>query len=300
MRSNMIEFMDVFVHVVELNSFTRAAEHLQIHRPAVSKAIRQLEHELGVKLLHRTTRKLNLTDEGKEFYLRSKRLLNDVSDLMASYSPTQHPRGRLRLDTPLTLAHNILIPALSEFQALYPDIEVVLTSSDRKTDLISAGIDCVIRLGELDDSSLVSRRLGEVQLIVCAAPAYIQKYGLPRTLDELEPHQAVNFFNEHSREVMDWKFLVGGEIVSRRLTSSILVDNSDTMLSAGLAGLGLIQGLKVALSPFLQRGELTEILPEYPCAPKTVSVLFPDRRHLAPKVRVFIDWFSQVFARYDG
>ena len=298
MRANMIESMDIFVHVVELESFTRAAETLQLHRPAVSKNIQKLEDDLGVKLLHRTTRKLSVTEEGLAFYQRAKQLLGEVNELMASYSPTLAPRGRLRLDTPLSLAHSILIPALADFQARYPDIEIVLTSTDRRSNLIEEGIDCAIRLGELDDSSLIVRRLGDVRMVTCAAPAYLEKYGEPRTLEALEQHKAVNFFNAHSREVMPWKFEIAGETVSYRPGGMVLVDNSDTFLSCGLAGLGLLQGVCAALSPHLKSGALVEVLRDYTCAPKPVSILYPDRRHLPGKVRVFVEWFSEVFTRY--
>lgn len=299
MRSNMTEFMTIFVTVVELSSFTRASEVLQVQRPAISKIIKQLEFDLGVKLLHRTTRKLSLTDEGNEFYLRSKQILKEVDELLSFYSLTQRPIGRLRLDAPLSLAHNILIPELSKFNELYPDIDVVLSLSDKKIDILSEGVDCIIRLGELEDSSLVSHRLGEIKMMTCAAPSYIAKYGLPKTLADLDLHRAVNFFNGHSREIMDWKFVVDNERISYRLKSSILVDNSDALLSSALYGLGLIQGPAISLSPLVHNGKLIEVLTNYSCAMKTVSILFPDKLHLAPKVRVFIDWFSKIFTTYN-
>ncbi|HBT52879.1 MAG TPA: LysR family transcriptional regulator, partial [Erwinia persicina] len=204
MHPTMLDSMKVFVQVVELRSFTKAADALQLHRPAVTRAIQQIEADLGVKLLHRTTRSLSLTAEGEAFYQRARLLLLEVSDLMASFSPTQPPRGRLRIDAPLALTHGILVPALADFQSLYPDIEMVLTASDRKADLVAEGIDCAIRLGELDDSSFISRRLGRVRMATCAAPSYLEKYGTPLTPDDLIHHKAVNFFSEHSREVMAW------------------------------------------------------------------------------------------------
>lgn len=296
MRSNMLELMTIFVKVVELRSFTKAADALQLHRPAVSKSIQQLEVDLGVKLLHRTTRSLSVTAEGDEIYQRAKALLGDVNEMMASVSPTQPPRGRLRIDAPLALTHTILIPSLNEFQALYPQIEIVLTASDRLTDMVSEGVDCVIRLGELVDSSFISRRVGTVRMATCAAPAYLEKYGTPLTPDDLVHHNAIHFFSEHSREVMEWKFVMDGKVISRRLGSSMLVNNSDVLLSCGLAGLGMLHALQTALDPHIQSGELREVLTDYATVTKPVSILFPDRRYLSPKVRVFIDWFSKVFA----
>ncbi len=297
MRSNMLELMGVFVQVVELRSFTRAADTLQLHRPAVSKSVQQLEDALGVKLLHRTTRSLSVTAEGEEIYQRAKTLLTDVNEMMASYSPNQPPRGQLRIDVPLALAHSILIPNLGEFQALYPQIEIVLTASDRLTDLITEGVDCVIRLGELVDSSFISRRMGDLQMVTCAAPSYLEKYGTPLTPDDLVDHKAVYFFAEHSRNVQEWKFVMNGEVISRRPGSSMRVNNSDVLLSCGLSGLGILHALRTALEPYIETGRLTEVLSGYAAVTKPVSILYPDRRYLPPKVRVFINWFSEMFEK---
>lgn len=296
MRSYIIDYISIFIQVVDQGSFTKAADILQMHRPAVSKAIRQLEDDLGVKLIHRTTRKLSITAKGDEFYQRAKRVLAEVDDMMANFSSTLPPRGRLRLDVPLALAHTVIIPHLPQFQSLYPDIEVVLVSSDKKTDLIAEGVDCVVRLGELQDSSFISRRLGDIRMVTCAAPAYLQRYGRPETLAELEQHRAVNFFSDRSRDVMEWKFIEKGVVVSRRPASSMLVDNSDILLSCALAGLGIIQASCDALAPHIASGELEEILTQYPSVSKPVSVMYPDRRYLSPQVRVFIDWLSEIFA----
>lgn len=296
MRSNLLELMNIFVQVVEQRSFTKAADALQLHRPAVSKFIQQLEDDLGVKLLHRTTRSLSITVEGEEVYQRAKELLNNVSDMIATVSPNQPPHGRLRISVPLALSHTILIPSLSEFQALYPQIEIVLTASDRLTDLISEGIDCVIRLGELHDSSFISRRIGEVQMATCATPSYLEKYGIPLTPDDLAHHKAINFFSENSREVMDWKFVMDGKVVSRRPGSIMLVNNSDVLLSCGLAGMGIIHALRTALEPHIHSGRLTELFTDNVTVTKPVSILYPDRRYLSPTVRAFIDWFSEIFA----
>jgi DNA-binding transcriptional LysR family regulator len=162
--------------------------------------------------------------------------------------------------------------------------------------MVSEGVDCVIRLGELVDSSFISRRVGTVRMATCAAPAYLEKYGTPLTPDDLVHHNAIHFFCEHSREVMEWKFVMDGKVISRRPGSSMLVNNSDVLLSCGLAGLGMLHALQTALDPHIQSGELREVLTDYATVTKPVSILFPDRRYLSPKVRVFIDWFSKVFA----
>ncbi|ECI3160753.1 LysR family transcriptional regulator [Salmonella enterica subsp. enterica serovar Poona] len=333
MQLNMLEAMNIYVNVVEQGSFIRAAEVLELHRPAVTRAVQNLEHDLGVKLLHRTTRQVSMTDEGEEFYQRCLSLLSELDDVRRLFSRTQPPKGRLRLDVPITLARAVIIPALGDFQNRYPDIEIVLGSSDRKIDLIAERVDCVIRLGELNDSSFVARRLGTVlgssdrkidliaervdcvirlgelndssfvarrlgtaAMVTCAAPSYLAKHGTPHSIDELmTSHRAVNFFSNHSLQIMEWKFTVDGSIASIKVPSSILVDNSEAFLSCGLAGLGILHGLRPSLAPFIASGELTEILTDFPPPPKPVSLLYPDRRYLAPKVRVFIDWLCEVF-----
>ncbi len=297
MHTNMIEYLNIFIQVVEQGSFSKAADVLQIHRPTVSKAIQQIEHDLGVKLINRTTRKLSITAEGDEFYHHARHVLAEVNDMMASFSPTLPPRGRLRLDVPLALAHAILIPNLKHFQSLYPDIDVVLVSSDKKTDLIAEGVDCLVRLGELQDSSFISRRLGDIRMVTCAATSYLQQHGRPETLADLGQHRAINFFSEHSRDVMEWKFIKDGNVVSLRPAGNMLVDNSDILLSCGLAGLGIIQATFDALAPHIASGALEEVLPQYPSVSKPVSVMYPDRRYLSPKVRVFIDWFSEILTK---
>lgn len=181
MQLNMLEAMNIYVNVVEQGSFIRAAEVLELHRPAVTRAVQNLEHDLGVKLLHRTTRQVSMTDEGEEFYQRCLSLLSELDDVRRLFSRTQPPKGRLRLDVPITLARAVIIPALGDFQNRYPDIEIVLGTSDRKIDLIAERVDCVIRFGELNDSSFVARRLGTAAMVTCAAPSlfegdYVMKY----------------------------------------------------------------------------------------------------------------------------
>ncbi|WP_082318886.1 LysR family transcriptional regulator, partial [Salmonella enterica] len=207
MQLNMLEAMNIYVNVVEQGSFIRAAEVLELHRPAVTRAVQNLEHDLGVKLLHRTTRQVSMTDEGEEFYQRCLSLLSELDDVRRLFSSTQPPKGRLRLDVPITLARAVIIPALGDFQNRYPDIEIVLGTSDRKIDLIAERVDCVIRLGELNDSSFVARRLGTAAMVTCAAPSYLAKHGTPHSIDELmKSHRAVNFFSNHSLQIMEWKF----------------------------------------------------------------------------------------------
>ncbi|MFJ4347621.1 LysR family transcriptional regulator [Pseudomonas sp. NPDC089401] len=208
---NMIEEMEIFVAVVEQGSYTRAADALQLHRPALSKAIQNLEQELGVQLLHRTTRRIHVTREGEEFYARAKQHLADLSDTLAWFSPNRPPRGKLRVDAPVTLAKAFIIPSLPAFRDKYPEIELILGSTDHQIDLIAGGVDCAIRLGELDSSSLIARRIGNVSMVACAAPVYIERYGTPTGIDDLASHFAVNVLIDHRRQIMPWKFQLNGQ-----------------------------------------------------------------------------------------
>ncbi|MFS2093484.1 LysR family transcriptional regulator [Pseudomonas sp. Pseusp11] len=293
---NMIEAMEIFVAVVEQRSYTRAAEALQLHRPALSKAIQNLESELNVQLLHRTTRRVNVTPEGEEFYNRCKQLLGDLADTFDWFSPTRPPRGKLRVDVPVVLAKAIIIPALPGFRDLYPQVELTLGSTDHQIDLIAEGIDCAVRLGELDDSSLIARRIGLVPMVTCAAPSYLERFGTPKSLDELDSHLAVNFLIEHRRKIMPWKFQDGDGVISVKVQSGIVVDDSEAFLSCGLAGLGLLQGLRPSLQRHIDSGELIEVLPQLRTVAKPVSMLLTDRRHLSPKVRVFMEWLMELFS----
>lgn len=290
-----LQTMQIYVQVVDSGSFTQAAEVLQLHRPTITKAVQQLERELGVRLLHRTTRKVSVTTEGGEFYQRCRRLLEEVNDTFSSFtSDAVIPTGRLRLDLPVTLAKSVIIPALPDFQKRYPQIELTLGATDQPVDLFDDGIDCVVRLGELKDSSLVARRIGAIPMVTCASPQYLERYGMPKSLEDLAQHRAVNFFTGRERKVVDWAFRVENTTVTLRLRSGIVTNESEALLACGLAGFGLLQGVRPALQPYLDKGRLVQVLADYPALPKPVSILYPSRSYLAPKVRVFVDWLTEL------
>ncbi len=292
---NLLESMEIFVHVVEHTSFTRAADAMQMHRPVVSKAILGLEEQLGVRLLHRTTRKISLTTEGEEFYQRSKQILADVADAVGMFSGEQVPQGRLRIDLPPAVAKTIIIPALPAFKQSYPGIELVVRSSDRRVDLVAEGIDCAVRLGDLEDSSLVARKLGDIEMITCASPAYLQGRGTPKSLGDLEGHLAINFLVENGRTLLEWRFHRDDGVETCRLPSALVVDDSEALLSCGLAGFGMMQTPRAFVQPYLDSGALVEVLQENPAVPKPVSLILTNRRYVSPKLRVFADWLSEVF-----
>lgn len=290
-----IEAMQIFVQVVEKGSFTAAAEHLQLHRPVATRAIQGLEQELGVRLLNRTTRKLNVTDEGEEFYQRAVQLLSGIDDTFSTYSDAKRTaKGRLKVNMAATVANAIVIPALPDFQHSYPQIEIYLGVSDQPVDIFEEGIDCVVRLGELHDSSAIAKRIGQMELTTCASRQYVELHGMPTSLEQLRSHKAINFVSGRSRRLVDWTFNDGKEETRLKLSSAIVTDNSDSLLTCALSGMGIIQGVRSALQPYLDSGRLVEVLPHLPPSPKAISVLYPHRTHLPSKTLAFIEWLERI------
>lgn len=295
MQMNLFENIKIFIEIVDSGSFTQAAENLQIHRPAVTKALQQLEQESGVRLLQRTTRRINLTSEGEEFYRRSKPLLAQADDLLESFAPERPLHGQLRVDMPIAFARLIVVPKLPEFYRAHPDLEIILSSSDVRRDLLRDGLDCVLRLGALDDGDYVARPLGNIKMTTCASPEYLAQYGVPKTLDDLQHHQGVNWINTSSRQVMPWCFQRGSATEEIALPGKLILDNSEVYIAAGLAGLGLLQGMNFFLQPYIDNGQLVEVLPDYPSPRRRLSLLYP-HRHLSHKVRVFAEWLEGLIA----
>ncbi|RQZ20899.1 LysR family transcriptional regulator [Burkholderia sp. Bp9031] len=290
--------MRIFARVAHLGSFTKAAEQLQLPRPTVSNAVQYLEKHLGVRLLQRTTRRVALTTEGATYYERCTRLLADLDDAETLFdaAAAAAPRGVIRVDLPERFALNEVIPALQDFHARYPDLRVVLGTTDRFVDLVADGIDCAVRVGALSDTSLVARRIGELAQINCASPVYLARHGTPRSPDDLPDHVAVGYFSSRTGRELDWEYadMDSGALQTVKMRSIVAVNSSQAYLACCLAGLGLIQAPREGLAPLLEDGSLVEVLPEWHAQPLPVSVVFPNSRHLAPRVRIFVDWLAQT------
>ncbi|AOI60269.1 LysR family transcriptional regulator [Burkholderia diffusa] len=292
-----LQAMRIFARVAHLGSFTKAAEQLQLPRPTVSNAVQYLEKHLSVRLLQRTTRRVALTAEGATYYERCTRLLADLDDAETLFDDAgAAPRGVIRVDLPERFALNKVIPALPDFHARYPDLRVVLSTTDRFVDLVADGIDCAVRVGVLSDTSLVARRVGEMAQINCASPAYLARYGTPRSPDDLPDHVAVGYFSSRTGRELDWEYadMDSGTLQTVKMRSVVAVNSSQAYLACCLAGLGLIQAPRDGLASLLEDGSLVEVLPEWHAAPLPVSVVFPNGRHLAPRVRIFVDWLAQT------
>ncbi|CAN7673946.1 LysR family transcriptional regulator [Trinickia sp. LjRoot230] len=293
-----LQAMQVFIRVVDTNSFTKAAETLDLPRASVTTIIQNLEGYLGVRLMHRTTRRLSLTPDGAAYYERCVRILADVDETESSLqNGSKKPHGKLRVDMPGSIGRMIVIPALCEFRERYPDIDLQLGLSDRPVDLLQEGVDCVIRVGALQDSSLVARRIGLFEGVTCASPDYLAHTGVPHTLEELSQYRAVNYFSSRTGRIINWSFLVDGKEVEIKMEGSISVNDADAYVTCALEGFGLVQAPLFMVLPHLRSGALKEVLPEWKPLPMPISAVYPHSRHLSPKVRVFVDWIAEVFDR---
>lgn len=296
---NKLQAMEVFVQVVDAGSFTRAAEILQLPKATVSTLVQSLEGSLSAKLLHRTTRLVTVTTDGAAFYERCVRILSDVRDAEESLSRTRlSPSGRLRVDVSTGFASAVLIPALPAFFDRYPDIMLELGSTDRPVDLVEEGVDCAIRGGELWDTSLIARRVGVVNFLTAAAPAYLERYGVPQHPRELERHRCVNYFSSKTGKTYDWDFRRGNERIEITMRGVIALNDSNVYVQAGLAGLGVIQMPDYQLLQFGADGRMIQLLSDWTSDPLPVHIVYPQNRHLSAKVRVFVEWVSELFMTY--
>ncbi|QNK69293.1 LysR family transcriptional regulator [Variovorax sp. PAMC26660] len=291
--------MQAFARVVEAGSFTRAAETLHMSKTSVTQLVQQLEARLRVKLLNRTTRKVNVTADGAAYYERVVRLLADMDDAETSLSSASAlPRGRLRVDVPSPLARMILVPALPAFHARYPDIQIDMGVSDRMVDVIGENVDCVVRGGELTDQSLMARRVGDLQLGVYAAPSYIERAGTPSHPWELEDthHRVIGFLWSRTGKAFPYAMHRDTERIEVQGRHVFSVDDGNAYLAAGLAGLGVLWLPDYMSEPHRARGELVPLFEGWHLDPMPLYVAFPPNRHVSAKLRVFIDWVVELMA----
>ncbi|GAB2889303.1 LysR family transcriptional regulator [Paraburkholderia jirisanensis] len=290
-----LQAIRVFVRVAQLGSFTKAAEQMQLPRPSVSNAIQYLEEHLRVRLLQRTTRRVALTPEGAAYHARCVQVLADIDDAESLFADVAAgPRGAVRVDLPERLALYTVIPALPDFFARYPDIRIVLSATDRMIDLIEDGVDCAVRIGELTDQSLVARRVGLFEQVQCASPAYLERHGVPGSLDDLADHVAVGFFSNRTGRDLDWEFDEEGTPRTISMRSAVSVNSAHAYVGCCLAGLGLTQAPVATMEHLIEAGQLVQVLPDWKAPPVPVSIVFPQGRHLAPRVRIVIDWLAQL------
>lgn len=298
-----LDSMQIFARVAELASFTQAAEALGLPKASVSNAVQQLEAELGTRLLHRTTRRVSLTQDGQTFYERCKDLLADADELQTLFQQpgAQSLRGRVRVDMSTGLARQTVIPRLPELLQAHPLLELEISSTERRVDLVREGFDCVMRAGPVVDTSLIARPLGQLRMVNCASPAYLQAHGTPHTLADLAQHQLVHYASTLGAKSTGFDYQPEdgkSEAPSLPMAGAITVNTADAYTAACLAGLGIIQSPVVGVQDQLRAGTLVAILPAHTAPPMPLTLLYANRRNLSKRVRVVMDWLARVVAEH--
>ncbi|MBS0245774.1 MAG: LysR family transcriptional regulator [Proteobacteria bacterium] len=292
--------LDTFAKVAETQSFSEAARRLRSSKSAVSRHVAALEAELGARLFHRTTRSLTLTEAGRGYYERASRILADLADADASVSQLQAaPRGRLRVNAPMSFGFLHLAPALGDFLALYPEIELDVTLTDRFVDLIDEGVDVAVRIGSLTDSSLVARRLAVIRRVLCASPDYLKARGVPATPDALKAHDCLS--NTNITVTREWRFIhpdgtpSAGAAWPVEVKGRMSANNGDMLRVAALRGHGFVHLPTFIVGEDLRAGTLVSVLDPYIAQDLTLNAVYPTARHLSPKVRAFVDFLAGRF-----
>ncbi|CAM3708236.1 LysR family transcriptional regulator [Roseateles saccharophilus] len=302
MQSNLdLAALRVFLQVAELAHFSRAADELGLPKGRVSQVVRELEARLGTRLFQRTTRRVSLTSDGELLAERARTLLADAGEVEALFQQDRQLGGRLRVDMPVRLALGRVLPALPGFLAAHPGLQVELSCSDRRVDLVEEGFDCVLRVGAVHDPMLVARPLGRVSLVNAASPAYLAARGMPGTPDDLlaQGHELVHYSQTWAdrRPRFDWVD-AEGRARSLGLPARVSVNHTDAYETAALAGMGIVQAPGIGLRAAIADGRLVRVLPGYEPAPLSVNLVTSQRRHTPRRVRVFMDWLTGQLAGY--
>ncbi|ROT93462.1 LysR family transcriptional regulator [Altererythrobacter sp. FM1] len=294
-----IDLFRIFTRVVECSNFTRAADTLGMPRSSVSAAVQELERRVGARLLHRTTRKVAPTQDGAAFYERCQSVIAEVESAENLFRHTAaQPSGRLRVDVPGRIGRLIIAPALPAFLDLYPQIDIDLGVTDRAVNLVEDSVDCVVRVGPLTDSGLIARPIGKLRLINVASPAYLERHGTPSLPGELENHWAVNYASPSNGRVEDWEWVEHGILRTMPLRGRVTVNSAEAYIACCLAGMGLIQIPAYDVRPHLAGGELIEVMPGYLAEPMPMTLLYPHRQHLSPRLQVFTDWLETLLMQH--
>ena len=289
--------MRVFVRVVEQGSFARAAEDLDLSRSSVTTAIGQLERRLGTRLLHRTTRRLSVTDEGRGYYERCVRILTDLTEAEEALAGTRAAaKGRLKVSVPQSFAHLLFFQALPGFMQRHPELSLEVVFTDRAVNLVEEGIDCAVRAVAIpDDSTLVARHIASGKRITCAAPSYLAKRGTPNTIDDLANHDCIAFISPSTGRTLDWTFHGQGE--PRRFTPQgrLGVTSLEAAAAAAVAGLGVAQAPDILVFRALAAGQLKPLLLDVVAPTPSLVVVYPSNRYLTAKVRAFADFVAEWY-----
>ena len=291
--------MRMFARVVDHGSFARASEELEVSRPTATHCVAQLERQLGVRLLNRTTRTLSPTEEGRTFYESCVRILGDIAEAEDAVSKSKKsPRGRLRVSVPHAFTHLIFFPALPRFMARYPEIELEVAVTDSAVNLVEQGIDCAVRGVEIpDDSTLIARHVSKVRWMTCAAPAYLRKRGTPRAVADLAAHECIRFVSPTTGRTAPWRFETGGEHEAFTPGGRLGVTSMEAAAASAAGGIGIAQVPEpIALNP-MRGGALKPVLLDRIAAAPSLCVVYPSNRYLTAKVRAFADFVAEIFPK---
>lgn len=294
------EKIRVFIRIADMASFTRAAESLGIQKGRASAVVRELEAELGTRLLHRTTRAVRLTDEGRAYCERATNMLAEFDDLQHMFHDLhRNVSGRLRVDLPANMVSEIVMPALSTFIKAHPNLKFEISGTDRRVDVVKEGFDCVLRVGAIGDDSLVARRLGELRMLNAASPAYLASYGAPSSLEDLlKNHTIIHYSATLGARPYCWEYFDGKHNQAFAVPGAIQLNNVAAYEAAGVAGLGLIQAPLADIGRHIKSGALVEILPDFPPPPLPVWFIVGHSRNIPKRVRIFMEWMEKTLAPF--
>lgn len=296
-----VQAMRIFVRVAELESFTQAADTLAVPKATVSTAVQELEDIVGARLLDRTTRRVALTPDGSSYFERCRDLLNDLeeTETMFRADPLKIV-GKIRVDMGTSMARDYVIPLIPKFLEEYPGIEIELSSTDRRVDLLREGFDCVIRGGNTTEAGLGVRPLGQTVLLNVASAKYIERYGRPRTIEDLREHYLIGYTQQFGGPAANlFEYFDGQKYREVRMKTKIVVNTTDGYRAACKAGLGIIQVPRAGVMKDIEKGTLVEILPKLQAEPMQINIVYPLRRHMTQRVRVFLDWLETAARTYD-
>ncbi|PXX64535.1 MULTISPECIES: LysR family transcriptional regulator [unclassified Pseudomonas] len=295
-----LQAMQVFVRVAEAGSFVHAAQTLSLPASTVTSSVKSLEKHLQVRLLNRTTRRVSLTSEGATYLAQCREILQLIEHTESNLLDSgKQPRGRLRVDMPGGIAHFIVMPNLKDFYQRYPDIYLMIGVNDRQVDLIQEGVDCVIRTGELLDSTLVARPLGRFRWVTCASATYLQENGIPQTPYDVAHHKAIHYFSGNARRAAEMTFCKEGERITVPVQGGAAVNETGLYIKLCLEGFGLVQLAENVISDHLREGRLIEVLKDWRPASVPVTLLYPHQRFLSPAVRAFADWMAEIVCKHN-
>jgi len=291
-----LEALRIFVKVAELASFTRAAEQLGMPKARASLRIQALEAELGVRLFQRTTRTVRPTNDGEQLLPRAKQLVLEADEVGAMFQGSRTLRGVVRIDLPITFARDVIIPRLPELLAAHPQLEIQVSTTDRRVEVVREGFDCVLSIGSLRPSGLYAQRLGTLAMTNCASPGYVKKYGMPRTLGDLDGHLLIHYAMSLGAEPPTFEYPDGLGFAQYPMRSLVTVNSADAYRAACVAGLGIIQVPRVGVRSLLEDGVLVEVVPELACEEMPVSLVHPHGRSVPRRVRAVMAWLATVVA----